>query len=154
LKDKDKTDLKKLLLTECMEKQLKLADTSKDAMNQSQESANGEKGMMGDKFESFREQMQIDRDMHAKQYEAALVGLASLKKIDPEKHLDLVALGSIVITDIQYLFISASLGKIGVGRDTYVAVSTGTPIYNTLAGKKKGDTFLFKGRTHKILDLF
>ena len=136
-----------------MEKQQKLLDNSKSAMLQSQESANEEKGKMGDKFESFREQMQIDRDMHARQYDAALQGMAALKKIDPSKEQKLVSLGAVVITDFQKLFISASLGQISANGENYVAVSASTPIYTILAGKKKGDSFTFREKKYKVLEV-
>ena len=148
-----KNTLKQELWTACIEKQQKLLDNSKSAMLQSQESANEEKGKMGDKFESFREQMQIDRDMHARQYDAALQGMNALKKIDPAKEQKLVSLGAVVITDFQKLFISASLGQIPVGDENYVAVSASTPIYTILAGKKKGDSFIFREKKYKVQEV-
>ena len=148
------SEIKRLLWERCMAKQTELMESAKSAMLQSQESANEQKGTMGDKFESFREQMQIDRDMHARQYDAALQGLAVLKKIDPEKKNIQVALGALVITESQKLFIAASLGQVKIGAEVYVAVSTSTPIYTGMAGKRKGDFFVFNHKKHQILELY
>ncbi len=154
MKIANKPEVKHELLNACLAVQQKKVDNANAAMKQAQESANGEKGSMGDKFESFREQMQIDRDMHAKQYDEASEVLATMLKIDADKPNTLVALGAVALTDFQNLFISASLGQVKVGENTFVAVSLSSPIYLILAGKKKGDRFTFRDKEYKILDVF
>src|SRR3954464_13726193 len=104
--------LKKQLLDECLKIQSQLVKNAKDAMALAQESANDEKGKMGDKFESFREQCQIDRDMYAKQHLEALAILNTLNKLNINKENQTVLAGSIVITDFQNIFVSASIGKL------------------------------------------
>jgi len=59
-----------------------------------------------------------------------------------------------VVTDIQKVFISIGLGKIIVDNDTYYAISLKVPFYQAMDGKKVGDTFEFRGKTIKILDIF
>ena len=154
MKTPPKNTIKAELLKTCLAIQQKKADTALEAMKQAQESANGEKGTMGDKFESFREQMQIDRDMYARQYEEASEIMATLKKIDAGKTGNLVALGSVALTSFQNLFISASLGQVKAGADNFVAVSLSSPIYKAIAGKKKGDSFSFRDKNYKIADVF
>lgn len=150
----DKKEIKRQLLEACLAAQQKIASTAESAMKEAQESANGEKGTMGDKFESFREQLQIDRDMYAKQYEEALQVMAILNKIDASKTNDLVSLGAVVISDFQKLFVSASIGQVKTDEDTYVAISLASPIYKIMAGKKKGETFQFRDKTYKISMVF
>src|SRR5688500_15656234 len=116
--------LKARLLKACIEIQQKRVEVSRQAMLQAQESANGEKGMMGDKFESFREQMQIDRDMYARQFDESTQVLQVLQKIDPDKSANIPALGAIVFTDSQVFFVSASLGQVQVDEKTYMAISS------------------------------
>lgn len=144
---------KKELLEECLRQQNKLAETAKNAMLQAQESANEQKGTMGDKFESFREQCQIDRDMYARQYEEALKVVNTLKKIDPEKTNEIPALGAVVITDSTHFFISASLGQIKIDNETFVAVSTSSPMFVAMAGKKKGEYFSFRDKKFVIKEI-
>src|SRR4051812_37353397 len=103
-KNKDEMSLKKLLLDECFKIQQQLVGNAKRAMELAQESANDEKGKMGDKFESFREQCQIDRDMFAKQLQEALGILDTLKKINIAKENEGILPGSVLITDVQNIF--------------------------------------------------
>jgi hypothetical protein len=144
---------KKELLDECLKQQNKLAQTAKNAMLQAQESANEQKGTMGDKFESFREQCQIDRDMYARQYEEALKVLNVINKIDPEKNNEAAALGAIVITDTQQFFISASLGTIKMDDQVFVAISTSSPMFQAMAGKKKSESFSFRDKKFLIKEI-
>jgi len=154
MKITNKTEVKIDLLNSSLAIQQKKVDTALAAMQQAQESANAEKGSAEDKFESFREQMQIDRDMYAKLYDEASEVLAIIRKIDANKINASAALGAVVLTDFQNLFISASLGQIKAGENTFVAVSLSSPIYLILAGKKKGDRFTFRDKEYKIQDVF
>jgi hypothetical protein len=145
---------KKNLRTSCLEIQQRLADTSKAAMEQAQESANAEKGTMEDRFESFREQCQIERNMHAKQLQENLSGLLVLQKMDVNRECDAVMLGSVVITDSQCFFISISLGEVKIQGKTYYAISTSTPLFKAMSGKKQGDSFPFRDKVHQILEIY
>jgi hypothetical protein len=146
--------IKKNLRTACLEIQQKLADTARTAMQQSQESANSEKGTMEDRFESFREQCQIDRDMYAKQWQELLSGLLVIQKMDVNRENDSVMLGSVVVTDTQTFFICISLGEIKLKGKKYFAISTSSPLYKAMAGKKQGDTFPFRDKVHRIEEVY
>jgi hypothetical protein len=146
--------IKKDVLNKCLEFQTSFINTAKKAMDEAQESANEEKGSNEEKFDSFRETMQIARDMHARQLAEGIDGLALLKRIAIAPLVDHVKLGSIVCTNLQNYFISASLGVIESTGKTYMAISTMTPLYQALAGKQKGDKFSFRNSEYKILDVF
>jgi hypothetical protein len=146
--------IKKEVLNKCLEFQTSFINTAKKAMDEAQESANEEKGSNEEKFDSFRETMQIARDMHARQLAEGIDGLALLKRIAIAPLVDHVKLGSIVCTNLQNYFISASLGEIEQGGKSYMAISTMTPLYQALAGKQKGDKFSFRNTEYKILDVF
>jgi len=60
----------------------------------------------------------------------------------------------VVHTNLQNYFISASLGELEYDENNYMAVSTQTPIYLALAGKRKGDTFVFRDQKYRILEVF
>ena len=149
----DKKELKKKLLQAVVEMQQKRTEISQQAMLHAQESANGEKGMMGDKFESFREQMQIDRDMYAKQFDESTQILKTLQKIDPDKKSEAASLGAIVFTDSKVFFVSASLGTVNLDGENYIAVSSQSPMYLAMAGKKKGEKFTFRDNSLLIKDI-
>jgi transcription elongation GreA/GreB family factor len=146
--------IKKNLRTACIEVQQRLADTAKNAMQQAQESANGEKGTMEDRFESFREQCQLDRNMYAKQLQELLSGLLVLQKMDVNRINDSVALGSVVETDTQTFYISISIGEIKLRGKVYFAISTSSPVFKAMAGKKQGDSFPFRDKVHQILEVY
>lgn len=149
----NKADLKKQVLIECLKIQRKQVEIAKDAMQKVQESANEER--TGEELtDSFREQCQIDRDMYAKQLQEALNILNILQKIDTFKENDVVQFGSVVVTDTQQLFVSASIGQVKVEDKTYLAISTHSPFYKAMEGKKRGESFSFRDKVFKILDVF
>ena len=80
--------------------------------------------------------------------------LQTLQKINPDVVLDTAKLGSIVVTDKLKVFLSWNLGKIPVGKDTYFVISTQAPLFDAIAGKKKGETFDFRGEKHKVLEVY
>jgi hypothetical protein len=146
--------LKRDVLSKCIEMQTNIVNTAKKAMDEAQESANEEKGSTEEKFDSFRESMQIARDMHARQVAEGMDGLGLLKRISIVPLVDHVKLGSIVCTTLQNYFISASLGEIDHNGKNYMAISTMTPLYQALSGKQKGDKFYFRDGEYKITNVF
>jgi hypothetical protein len=145
--------LKKRLLEKCLEMQQMAVDTAKAAMLDAQETANDQPVSMGDKYESFREMMQIDRDMYAQRYDEGLQLLNTLKKIDPDKTNPIPALGTIVKTDSSVFFVSASLGQVTLDGETYLAISMQSPIFKTMAGKKAGEEFSFRDKKYNVLEV-
>ena len=152
--ENEKILFKKELLEECLKIQHQLVKNAKRAMELAQESANDEKGKMGDKFESFREQCQIDRDMFAKQLQEALEILHTLQKININQENKTILPGSVVITEEQNIFVSASIGKIKCADKNFFAISTMSPIYQAMTGKQKGESYTFRDKSYKILDSF
>ena len=148
------TEIKQQLLRECTRLQQDQVNNAKNAMDEAQESANEQQGSMEDKFESFREACQIQRDMFARQMAEFVNGLTILKRIVVTKAIKEPILGAVVITDSQKYFISLSLGEIKIGNESYFAISPVSPICKAMAGKKEGDTFLFRDKKHKIVSIF
>ncbi len=150
-----KIDLKKELLNKCIEMQSNIVQTAKKAMDDAQESANEEEGASGEeRFEGFRETMQITRDMYARQLQEGINSLSLLKRIflNPQES---IGLGSVVYTELQNYFISVSLGETKLAeKNSFIAISTMTPLYHAMAGKKKGDKFVFRDKEYTILETF
>jgi len=77
-----------------------------------------------------------------------------LSTIDRTKYTESIQLGSVVETKTNYYFIAAALGEIGMDDgSTVYTMSTEAPIYQKLAGKKKGDTFTMKDEEIEIIDV-
>src|SRR5687767_6895540 len=87
--------LKQRLLAECLRLQNSQIQTAKSAMDEAQQSANEHQGALEDKFESFREACQIQRDMFAKQLDEAITTLSVLKRIVATKENKNIMLGSV-----------------------------------------------------------
>ncbi|MBJ6118019.1 hypothetical protein JAO76_07450 [Pontibacter sp. BT310] len=143
-------ELKKRLLQECtkiLNTQIKAA---KDAMDDAQESANEHQGAIEDKFESFREACQIQRDMYARQLDELITTMSVLKRINATKENKDVAFGAVVHTNLQNYFIGVSLGQIEVEGETFFAISGMSPVFKAMAGKTAGETFEFRDQKYKI----
>src|SRR6478735_6879143 len=149
-----KLDLKKQLLQEVLRIQNEQISAARKAMEEAQESANEHQGAIEDKFESFREACQIQRDMFAKQLAEGLNTLQILKRINAVKENSEIMLGAIVETDTQDFFVSASLGMIKVNDKNYFAISAMSPLFKEMAGKNKGETFALRDKKYKIKNIY
>jgi len=109
---------------------------------------------MGDKFESFREQMQIERDRHAEQYTKLLHSLELLSAIKTDLICKKVESGAIVKTKDSNYFIAVALGKHLIEGENYIVLSPSSPLGQALLGKRKGEDFDFnkvKGHIESII---
>jgi hypothetical protein len=125
-------------------------ELNRSAMITAQEGANEEKGMMGDKFESFREQLQIERDRYAELYEKALFEAEYFSKIDFTKPNERIMLGALAYTDAKIFLVSVGIGNIEVGDLKVMGISTQSPLYQAMAGRKVGETFVFNGKKYIV----
>lgn len=150
----NKEQLKKKLLEYCLKEQYGRVETAQKAVEDAAETATQEDTSVEEKFESFRTQMQADRDMFAKQLSEARDGINTLHKIELERQIDTVALGAIVITNTQKLFFAINIGQIKLENDMYFAISLEAPIAKVLMGKKAGESVAFRDKTFQILEVF
>jgi transcription elongation GreA/GreB family factor len=127
------------------------------AMEAAQESANDQsKSSAGDKYETSRSMGQLDRNMHARQYEQARQERTVLERLGalPEQaSSERIAVGALVKTSAGYFFIAVSAGPVQVENQTILAVSAASPIGQVLLGKQVKDTFLFQGKKQMIQEI-
>ena len=147
-------ELKKRLLQECTKLLNTQIKAAKDAMDDAQESANEHQGAIEDKFESFREACQIQRDMYARQLDELITTMGVLRRINATKESKEVAFGAVVQTSLQNYFIGVSIGQIELDGETYYAISGMSPVFKAMAGKTAGETFEFRGQEYKIEQVF
>ncbi len=130
---------------------------SMKAMESAQESANAEgKSSAGDKYETSRSMSQLDRNMHARQYEQARQENTVLERLEatPEPgSYERVAMGSLVKTTAGYFFIAVSAGAIKIDDQTIMVVSAASPVGKSILGKQVGDTVQFKGKNWRIEEI-
>lgn len=108
------------------------------------------KSSSGDKHETGRAMLQIDRENAGKQLKEIEKIIQLLKKIDVNATSDYARLGSLVYTDMFIYFISLSIGAVSIGKTDYLCVALNSPVGLLLSGKKKGDEFNFNGNSYKI----
>ncbi|MFD2201318.1 hypothetical protein [Shivajiella indica] len=132
--DDFKRSIKELLGTE--------TKINEDEMDMSQQSVNTEQiqraNAIGDQVSFANDEMTILNNM-----------MPSIEDIHDE-----VALGSVVVTDKMNFFVSASIEQFEVDGIEVFGLSTESPIYQEMKGKKKGDKFSFKDHHYTIVDLF
>lgn len=108
------------------------------------------KSSAGDKHETGRAMLQIDRENAGKQ----LIELENLQrllpKIDIKSATDYARLGSLVYTNHGNFFISISLGIVTIGKTNYYCVALQAPIGLLFSGKKKGDSFVFNTKEYLV----
>ena len=130
----------------------KRMQTSLDAMNAAQESANGEsKSSAGDKYETSRAMGQLDRDMHARMYQQTLEERKLVERIDESLIYNKGALGAFLKTTMGDFFLSVSIGNIKIDEKPIMIISPQSPIGALLMGKIVGDKFSFRGKEAEIL---
>ena len=147
--------MNKLALIEYMKKLLEeRMQIAWEAMQAAQESANDQsKSSVGDKYETSRSMGQLDRNMHAKQYEQIRLERSVLERIGEGERAMRGSVGALLKTTAGWFFVSVSLGMIKFEDETVIAVSSSSPVGLALLGKEKGADFVFVNKNHKILEI-
>ncbi len=114
--------------------------------------ANETKSSAGDKYETSRAMLQQEKDKKLGQLDLWNSHNAALKFLNTDKH-DIVQLGSLVVTDINVLYISAPAGKFQSQGKQIFAISDEAPLYRVLVGYGSGEQLSFNGNVIKIKDV-
>ncbi|KAA6434011.1 transcription elongation factor [Dyadobacter flavalbus] len=126
-----------------------------NAMQAAQDSANDQgKSSMGDKYETSRSMGQLDRNMHARQYEQVRQERLLLEKIGESETSQRSSVGSLLETSAGWFFIAVSLGAVKIEDETVIAVSSSSPVGASLLGKEAGSPFDFMKKQHQILAIY
>lgn len=112
-----------------------------------QESLTSEtKSSAGDKHETGRAMLQLEREKLGSQLAEAEKMMQLLSKVNLESNTALVGLGSLVFTSKSNYFIAISAGEFKNKENQVYCISPNTPIAKLLAGKKAGEIALFNGQ--------
>lgn len=111
------------------------------------------KSTAGDKHETGRAMLQLEREKAGNQLKEVERLEASLKKLQWDKSTEFIALGSYVVTDTICYYISISAGELVLAGKKVYAISMQSPIGQLLLGKKKGDHFVFRGKSAEIVEV-
>jgi hypothetical protein len=108
------------------------------------------KSSAGDKHETGRAMMQLERERFGVQLSEINKLRTALDKINIENKLNHVCVGTIVFTSQNNYFIAVSLGAIEINGKLFYAISPQTPIGRLLMGKSIGDSINFNGNIIRI----
>ena len=109
------------------------------------------KSSAGDKHETGRAMLQIDRENATKQMYEVQAIKELLKKVDITTVSDYVRLGSLVKTSQATYFMSLSICAVMLDEENYLCVALNSPIGELLKGKKKGEELNFNQKEQTIL---
>ena len=142
---------KEILYNKCMDYVLQRITRAKTAMDEAQNAANAEsKSSAGDKFETGRAMMQLERDKNAKQLQEAILLKNTLEQVQIHQASPTVKVGSLVSTTQGNYFLAISLGKVDHEEKRYYAISAQSPIGQVLIGQPIGATVHFNNRAFTI----
>ncbi len=111
------------------------------------------KSSAGDKHETGRAMIQIERENLGEQLAVAEKMKLVLNKIDIETERSVVAEGSLIFTSSNKYFIAISAGRYEVGKDSIYCISSATPIGRLLLGKSAGEIVALNGHEIKIQEI-
>lgn len=121
-------------------------------INEIQESLSSEtKSSAGDKHETGRAMLQIEREKAGQQLAEIQKLNQLLSKIDVSIETKSIGLGSLVFTTQANYFITISAGEIKAQNKFFYAISPQTPIAQILLGKTKGDHIMFRNQSFEII---
>ncbi len=116
-----------------------------------QESLTSEtKSSAGDKHETGRAMLQLEREKLGQQLLQAENMKQTLSKVTVTNNTKTVGLGSLVYTEKGNYFLAISAGEFKLDVDKVYCISVSTPIGKLLVGKSNADVFIFNGETIKI----
>ncbi|MFK7783083.1 3-oxoacyl-ACP synthase [Psychroserpens sp.] len=111
------------------------------------------KSSAGDKHETGRAMLQIEREKAGQQLAEIQKLNQILSKIDLSQTSNNIGLGSIVLTSNANYFITISAGELKVDNQKFYAISANTPIGQLLLGKQKGDQITFRDYEFEIISI-
>lgn len=111
------------------------------------------KSTAGDKHETGRAMLQLEREKLGQQLKQLQQMEALLIKAEHTKTQNNAVLGSFIKTNLGYYYLGVSLGQLKVGNYTVFAISLQSPMGKQLFGKSEGDSFSFNDRGVDVLEI-
>lgn len=103
------------------------------------------KSTAGDKHETGRAMLQLEREKLGQQLAEAEKTQEMLKKVPMESPLNRIGLGSLVTTTKAMYYIAISAGRFQKDDTDIFCISPSAPMAKLLLGKTVGDTIIFNG---------
>ena len=120
-----------------------LADLKESGTNETKSTA-------GDKHETALAMLQIEQANTRAQLKVAQDQKAALEKIAHVQALHSIVNGSLVKTNLGYLFLCTALGKAVVAGHTVITLSPQSPLGMQLMGLQKGATVIINSKQYLV----
>ncbi|SHI72421.1 hypothetical protein [Algibacter luteus] len=147
-------NVKQELYNQCLEFVENRLQSVQNTINEIQESLQSEtKSSAGDKHETGRAMLQLEREKAGNQLAEIENTKQILFKVNTDKSMSKVGLGSVVYTTKANYYIAISAGEIKVGNEKFYAISANAPIGQLLAGKTTGSVITFREESFKITNV-
>lgn len=111
------------------------------------------KSTAGDKHETGRAMLQLEREKLGMQLKNIEETCAILQKIDASQKHSKIALGSYIKTERMNYYLSVSMGQYTVENETVFAISPQSPIGRLLLGKTVNGVVSFNGKNQTIVEV-
>lgn len=147
--------LKKILFQHCadhLNESLILVEKRKADLFEALESES--KSSAGDKHETGRAMLQLEREKLGKQLKEIEKKQKLLWSLKNQKTTTSVSIGSVVKTDHLNYYLAISCPTLSIDKEKYYCISALSPIGKLLLGKKVKDTIQFNNTTSTIKVIF
>ncbi len=108
------------------------------------------KSSMGDKYETSREMINLEKGKIAEQLTHVDKMLLIVLALDPSQACDKGELGALMMTSNGIYYLATSIGNVTLGDQQIFVISPVSPLGRVLLDKKEGDTLDFRGKTSVI----
>lgn len=126
----------------------------RDNIESIQQSLSSEtKSSAGDKHETARAMLQLEREKLGRQLAEAESTRQLLSKVNIDTKSDKARLGSLIQTTKATYFLSISAGEFKDLKNSVLCISVGTPIGQLLLGKSVGELAVFNGAEIRIKNI-
>lgn len=115
--------------------------------------ASESKSSAGDKHETGRAMLQLEREKLGEQIKETERNLKLLLPLENHVSSKTITIGSVVRTDQLSYYIAVSTPELKVDKTTYYCISAQSPIGKLLLGKKVGETISFNHKTSSIIEI-
>ncbi|WP_298340929.1 3-oxoacyl-ACP synthase [uncultured Algibacter sp.] len=144
-------NIKKELYNQCFEFIENRYQAVQNTIKEIQVSLRSEtKSSAGDKHETGRAMLQLEREKAGVQLAEIEKTKALLSKVNIENNLNKIGVGSVVFTTKSNYFIAISAGELKAKGDNFFAISANTPMGQLLIGKAVGDVISFRAQAFKV----
>jgi transcription elongation GreA/GreB family factor len=153
-KNNDQQGLKQQLYQLCLDHLLAKIAVLQASIAELQDAIGNEtKSSAGDKYETTREMLNQDINIHGGQLSELNQQRAALDKIPTDTLNETVVPGSIVTTNRGNYYIAVSAGSFTIADMLYYAISAASPIGKILMGQKVGCNVVFNGKAIVIMQV-